>query len=432
MSERCTKPCKMMLPKEGVDMAKWAVVACDQYTSEPDYWEKVNEIVGDAPSTVKITLPEIYLEGDDVAERTEKINAEMIRYEKDGTLTELPTGMILLDRETGRVCGRKGIMMAFDLEAYDYHLGSTSLIRPTEKTVEERIPPRLAVRKNASMELPHIMLLIDDPDRTVIEPIYEKRSELKKVYDVELMQNGGHLTGWFIEEGAMIDQIQNALDKLADRAAFNKKYNLEKDYPIVQYATGDGNHSMATAKANWENIKKTLSEEEMKTHPARFVLAEVVNIHDESLEIEAIYRVLFGADPEDVVSAAKEFFAKNGGSVEEGEVSGAQVFQWTAGNKKGAFSVINSKWAMEVATLQNFLDDYLSTRKNIKIDYIHGLDALAQLSGQEGNMGFYLPDPAKADLFRGVIIDGVLPRKTFSMGEAQEKRFYMEARKIVK
>lgn len=432
MAVRSTKPCKMMLPKEGVDMAKWAVVACDQYTSEPEYWKEVNDFVGDAPSTVRITLPEIYLEGNDVAERTEKINAEMIRYEKEGILQELPSGMILLDRETGRVCGRKGLMMAFDLEEYDYHLGSTSLIRPTEKTVEERIPPRLAVRKNASMELPHIMLLIDDPDRTVIEPIYEKRNDFKKVYDVELMQKGGHLTGWFIPEGEVTDKIQDALDKLADRETFNKKYNLDKDYPIVQYATGDGNHSMATAKANWERIKEGLSEEEKKTHPARFVLAEVVNIHDESLEIEAIYRVLFGADPSDVIAAAKEFFAKNGGSVEEGEVAGGQVFKWTAGSKKGVFTVLNSKWAMEVATLQNFLDDYLSTRKNIKIDYIHGLDSLAQLSEQDGNMGFYLPDPAKADLFRGVIIDGVLPRKTFSMGEAQEKRFYMEARKIVK
>ncbi|MGN0311670.1 MAG: DUF1015 domain-containing protein [Lachnospiraceae bacterium] len=432
MAERCTKPCKMMLPKEGVDMAKWAVVACDQYTSEPEYWNKVNEIVGDAPSTVKITLPEIYLEGNDVEERTAKINAEMIRYEKEGILEELPTGMILLDRDTGRVCGRKGLMMAFDLEAYDYHLGSTSLIRPTEKTVEERIPPRLAVRKNASMELPHIMLLIDDPDRTVIEPVYEKRDQFKKVYDVELMQNGGHLTGWFIPEGEVVDQIQTALDKLADRDSFNKKYNLDKDYPIVHYATGDGNHSMATAKANWERIKETLTSEEIKTHPARFVLAEVVNIHDASLEIEAIYRVLFGADPDDVIAEAKKFFAANGGSVEEGEVSGGQVFKWTAGSRKGAFTVLNSKWAMEVATLQNFLDDYLSTRKNIKIDYIHGLDSLAQLSEQDGNMGFYLPDPAKGDLFRGVIIDGVLPRKTFSMGEAQEKRFYMEARKIVK
>ncbi|MCR4956393.1 MAG: DUF1015 domain-containing protein [Lachnospiraceae bacterium] len=429
---RCTKPCKMMLPKEGVDMAKWAVVACDQYTSEPEYWKQVDEFVKDAPSTVKITLPEIYLEGDDVAERTEKINAEMLRYEEDGTLQELPSGMILLDRETGRVTGRKGIMMAFDLEAYDYHLGSESLIRPTEKTVEERIPPRLAVRKNASMELPHIMLLIDDPERTVIEPIYEKRDELKKVYDVELMQKGGHLTGWFIPEGDVTNQIEEALDKLADRAAFNKKYNLDKDYPIVQFATGDGNHSMATAKANWERIKEGLSEEEKKTHPARFVLAEVVNIHDESLEIEAIYRVLFGADPDDVIAAAKEFYAKNGGSVEEGEVAGGQVFKWTAGNKKGAYTVMNSKWSMEVATLQNFLDDYLKDKKNIKIDYIHGLDSLAQLSEQDGNMGFYLPDPAKGDLFRGVIIDGVLPRKTFSMGEAQEKRFYMEARKIVK
>ncbi|MDO4519088.1 MAG: DUF1015 domain-containing protein [Eubacteriales bacterium] len=430
----CTRVANILFPKKGTDLAKWAVVACDQYTSEPKYWEEVETIVGDAPSTLRITLPEVYLEEDGVDERIENINTCMKQYLEKGILEELPKGMMLLERETGQVCSRKGIVMAFDLEAYDYKPGAVSLIRPTEKTVEERIPPRLKVRLGASVEVPHIMLLIDDPQRTIIEPLFEQMEQFECKYDVELMQNGGHLKGWFIPKGDVTDKIQEGLEKLADREAFRKKYRLEKDYPIVQFATGDGNHSMATAKAYWEQVKKNLTEEEQKDHPARFVLAEIVNIHDESLLIEAIYRVLFDVDPKHVLNAAKSFFEKNGATVTEGEVNeeGVQVFPWYAAETEGVFSVKNSKWSLPVASLQAFLDAYLKENPGAKIDYIHGLDTVKTLSAQKGNMGFYLPDPAKGDLFRGVIMDGVLPRKTFSMGSANEKRYYMEAKCIVK
>lgn len=432
MSVRCTKTANMLFPRQGVDLSKWSVIACDQFTSEPEYWQEADRLVGEAPSTLRLTLPEVYLEAEGVEDRIAAINQTMREYEEDGILEELPAGMMLVSRDTGGACDRKGLVMAFDLEAYDYKPGSASLIRPTEKTVESRIPPRLRVRENASMELPHIMLLIDDPERTVIEPLFALTDQLEKKYDVELMQNGGHLTGWFIPEGELTGQVMDALDQLSDREVFNTKYGLTEDLPLLPFATGDGNHSMATAKAYWEQVKATLSPEEQQDHPARYVLAEVVNVHDESLVIEAIYRVLFGVEPKEVLNAAGEFFACHGAEVLEGEAENAQTFPWYAGANEGCFSVKNSPWSLPVASLQAFLDDFAAKNGEVKIDYIHGLDSLKKLSLAPGNMGFFLPDPAKADLFRGVILDGVLPRKTFSMGEAREKRYYMEGKKIVK
>lgn len=428
----CIRPAHILFPAAGVDLSKWAVIACDQYTSQRDYWQEVEQITADVPSTLHITLPEVYLEDADVTDRISAIHARMKQYLAEGILTELPAGMMLLERRTGGAHGRRGLVMEFDLEAYDYNAGSSSLIRPTEKTVVERIPPRLAVRRGAPVELPHIMLLIDDPGRTVIEPLFEQVHTLEKKYDVDLMQNGGHLDGWFIPEGVLTAQIAERLAALNDRAAFNARYGLTGDLPLLPFAVGDGNHSMATAKANWEEIKPTLSPAERETHPARFVLAELVNIHDESLEIEGIHRALFGVDPEAVLAAAKAFFASRGAeaTVDEAPCTDAQSFPIQYGEKKVCLNVRNSPWALPVATLQNFLDDLLPTVPDARIDYIHGLDALAELAAQPGSMGFRLPDPSKTDLFRGVILDGVLPRKTFSMGEAHEKRFYMEARKI--
>lgn len=432
MSVRCTRTANMLFPRKGTDLSRWSVNACDQFTSEPEYWQEAERLVGEAPSALRLTLPEVYLEAEDVEERIAAIHAAMRDYEREGILEELPAGMMLVSRDTGGACTRKGLVMAFDLEAYDYKPGSQSPIRPTEKTVESRIPPRLKVRQNASLELPHIMLLIDDPERTVIEPLFALTEQLEKKYDVELMQNGGHLTGWFIPEGELTEQVQAALERLSDRTVFNAKYGLTKDLPLLPFATGDGNHSMATAKAYWEQVKATLSPEEQENHPARYVLAEVVNVHDESLVIEAIYRVLFGVNPANVLAAARDFFAGHGAEVVDGKAADAQTFPWYARAESGCFSVKNSPWSLPVASLQAFLDDYVANNSQVKIDYIHGLDSLKKLSAVPGNMGFYLPDPAKADLFRGVILDGVLPRKTFSMGEAREKRYYMEAKKIVK
>ena len=427
---------KLLMPREGIDLSKWAVIACDQYTSQPDYWNNADAIVGDAPSTLRLTLPEVYLEQPDVKERTAKIQDAMLRYQQDGTLTEYEPGMMLVERTT-KSGTRRGVVLSFDLEAYDYQAGSQSLIRPTEKTVVERIPPRLAVREGASLELPHIMLLIDDPDRKVIEPLFADKDTFRKAYDTDLMLDGGHLSGWFVPEGKETAALIERLNGLADPETFNKKYGLTGEHAVLPYAVGDGNHSMATAKANWERIKQGLSEEERQDHPARFVLAEVVNIHDDSLEIEGIHRVLFHIHPREVFQAADDFFRLHGGMAYCGDPKSApstnvQSFPCMFHGEQVTLCIVDSPWALPVATLQNFLDDFLEKNPKSHIDYIHGADVVRELSQDARNMGFLLPDPAKEDLFRGVILDGVLPRKTFSMGEAQEKRYYMEARKIVK
>lgn len=427
---------KLLMPREGIDLSKWAVIACDQYTSQPDYWNNADSIVGDVPSTLRLTLPEVYLEQPDVKERTAKIQDAMLRYQQDGTLTEYEPGMMLVERTT-KSGTRRGVVLSFDLEAYDYQAGSQSLIRPTEKTVVERIPPRLAVREGASLELPHIMLLIDDSDRKVIEPLFADKDAFRKAYDTDLMLNGGHLSGWFVPEGKETAALIERLNGLADPETFNKKYGLTGEHAVLPYAVGDGNHSMATAKANWERIKQDLSEEERQDHPARFVLAEVVNIHDDSLEIEGIHRVLFHIHPREVFQAADDFFRLHGGMAYCGDPKSApstnvQSFPCMFHGEQVTLCVVDSPWALPVATLQNFLDDFLEKNPKSHIDYIHGADVVRELSQDARNMGFLLPDPAKEDLFRGVILDGVLPRKTFSMGEAQEKRYYMEARKIVK
>lgn len=427
---------KLLMPREGIDLSKWAVIACDQYTSQPDYWNNADAIVGDAPSTLRLTLPEVYLEQPDVKERTAKIQDAMQRYQQDGTLTEYEPGMMLVERTT-KSGTRRGVVLSFDLEAYDYQAGSQSLIRPTEKTVVERIPPRLAVREGASLELPHIMLLIDDPDHKVIEPLFADKDAFRKAYDTDLMLDGGHLAGWFVPEGKETAALIERLNGLADPETFNKKYGLTGEHAVLPYAVGDGNHSMATAKANWERIKQGLSEEERQDHPARFVLAEVVNIHDDSLEIEGIHRVLFHSHPREVFQAADDFFRLHGGMAYCGEPKSApstnvQSFPCMFHGEQVTLCIVDSPWALPVATLQNFLDDFLAKNPKSHIDYIHGADVVRELSQDARNMGFLLPDPAKEDLFRGVILDGVLPRKTFSMGEAQEKRYYMEARKIIK
>lgn len=431
MANRCTRVPNIMMPREGADLSKWAVIACDQYTSQPDYWMETDRIVGNAPSTLRLTLPEVYLEDADVEARTAAIHDTMRQYLADGTLRMLPAGFVLTERFSGGAHPRRGLMLAVDLEAYDYKPGSQSYIRPTEKTVVERIPPRLKVRTGAALELPHIMILIDDPARTVIEPLFDRCEAFTKLYDTDLMQGGGHIIGWFIPEGRETDEIEAQLEALIDRAAFNKKYGCTDAQALLPYAVGDGNHSMATAKAYWEEVKSSLSEEEQANHPARFALVEVVNIHDESLIIEPIHRVMFDVDADDLLDCAHRFFEAHGCNSSLTE-RGAHSFPYCTANGSGVLGVQNPKWAIPLGTLQAFLDEYLAEHPNAKIDYIHGADVVEQLGSQPGNIGFLLPDIEKNDLFRGVIFDGVLPRKTFSMGEAHEKRYYMEAHKIIK
>lgn len=276
-------------------MEKWAVVACDQYTSEPEYWKEVENIVGDAPSTLKITLPEIYLEQDNVQERIANINKEMDHLLSTDFFKTLDNSLIYLERTGADGKVRKGLIGMVDLEDYSYEKGSQSLIRATEGTVLERIPPRVRVRENASLELPHVMLLIDDEKKEIIEGLTDKVTSEDVVYDFDLMQNGGHVKGYKVPENLM-DGIFKGLEELADKDNFEAKYNV-KDKGVLLFSVGDGNHSLATAKACYENLKKTMSEEEAKNSLARYALVEVVNLHSDALEFEPIHRVVFGVEP---------------------------------------------------------------------------------------------------------------------------------------
>ncbi|MBQ7036846.1 MAG: DUF1015 domain-containing protein [Clostridia bacterium] len=403
-------PADILLPKNK-NWEKWSVVACDQYTSEPEYWEEVEKIVGDAPSTLRLTLPEIFLENEDAPERIAKIGAAMKDYEPE--MEEMQNTFIYVERTISEGRVRRGVVGKIDLEAYNYEKGAKSPVRATEGTVIERIPPRLRVREGATMELPHIMILIDDRKKTVIEPLIKTKGE--KLYDFDLMQGGGHIRGYKVA-AADAERMQEAIEKLGEE--FMERTGEEN--PFI-FAMGDGNHSLATAKAYYENIKKTLSPEEAANHPARYALCEIVNLHDEALVFEPIHRVIFGVDPEEVLADFAAFCKEN-----EGENEPQEIPYYFKG-AEGTIHVIKPASPLAVGTLQRFLDE-----KGIKTDYIHGADVVKRLGSEEGNMGFILPSMDKNALFSAVEADGVLPRKTFSMGEACEKRFYLEARKIVK
>lgn len=410
------KKANILIPN-GVDLEKWSVVACDQYTSQPEYWKEVENIVGDAPSSLNITFPEVYLcEGDS---RIEKINKCMDKYIKDGIFKEYKNSLIYMERTIDGKKVRKGIVGAIDLEEYDFKKGADSQVRATEGTVLERIPPRVKIRENAPLELPHVMILIDDAKREIIENLAAKKQDMQKLYDFELMQGGGHLAGYLIPD-SLADETLKKLEKLSEKEEFAKRYSSNKA-PLT-YAVGDGNHSLATAKTCWENLKKTLSDEDFKNHPARFALCELENIHDDALEFEPIHRVVFDTDVEALLNALASYYEVN----DAGE---GQCIEYVSADKCGKLYIKNPKSELTVGTLQIFLDDYLKDHEG-KIDYIHGDDVCRTLGEKPGNIGFILPPMEKSQLFLGVINDGVLPRKTFSMGEAYEKRFYLEAKMI--
>ena len=422
---------EIMLPKEGTDYFKWAVVACDQFTSEPEYWEKVEEIVGDAPSTLRLMLPELYLDKPDEADRIKAVRAAMDTYLSDGTLRKMEPGCMLVKR-TAEGRSRYGLVIATDLEAYDFNKGSQSLTRATEGTVVERIPPRLRIRGDAPIEMPHIIILIDDPEKTVIEPLVKQPREV--IYDTDLMMDGGHITGSFIKE-EYLSGAKEALSALYDNA--EQKYGAGH---VIFQAMGDGNHSLATAKTAWENIKKTLSPEEIETHPARYALCEIENIHDEGIVFEPIHRVIFanqGQSGMELVQRALDHLDEFNGSAALAEADapvpeGAFVIPYITLTGRGKIIIEQPESKLEVGCLQHALDIMVKEEKCCGIDYIHGKDALEKLSSREGNAGFMLPAMDKFLLFPAVAADGALPRKTFSMGEANEKRYYIEARCIAK
>ncbi len=402
-----------------VDGTRWAVVACDQYTSEPQYWETAKKIVGNAPSTLSMILPEVYL-----AESESRIPAinEAMKKMLTEALVSHPDTMIVLERTQSDGAIRKGLIGAVDLERYDYRKGSDSLIRATEGTVLERIPPRVAVRRGAVLELPHVMLLIDDPQKSVIEPLLSVCQEQSPLYDFDLMLKGGHVRAFTLSK-ELQQQAKECLGALITPEAMASRYQDASLAPLL-FAVGDGNHSLATAKASYEEIKATIGEEAAKSHPARYALVEIVNLHDEALQFEPIYRVVFGCESENLLSALKKHLASLSGD------AAPQTLHCITANTEYDLTAPHPVQQLTVGTLQSFLDDYAKSHPGIEVDYIHGEDSLRSLISNEGTVGFLFEGMRKDELFRTVIYDGALPRKTFSMGHAPDKRYYLECRRI--
>jgi hypothetical protein len=422
------------LPREGIDLTRWAVIACDQFTSQPEYWDQVKKIVGDAPSTYQLILPEVYLGKPEEAEKLDNINQTMKQYLTQGIL-QPHEGMIYIERSlAGKT--RKGLLVCLDLEKYDYTKGTTSLIRPTEGTIQDRLPPRIKIRENAALELPHILVLIDDPQNIVIGAATEIKADLPILYDFELMLGSGHISGWMVKDLPLEKRIVDGLTSLADPQKFKAKYNLPGKQNVLLYAMGDGNHSLATAKAIWDKVKFSVG----MVHPSRYALVELVNVHDTGLEFEPIHRVLFDVKV-DIFDKIRSAFRENvkitkvTDSTQLKELvsqSTAEVQRVGLVDSAGihVMELVHQTLNLPVGNLQEFLDALIKSVGADCIDYVHGEDTVFDLGRKPGNVGFYLPAMKKTELFRTVILDGALPRKTFSMGEAIEKRFYLEARKI--
>ena len=405
-------PADILLPY-GQNMKKWSVVACDQYTGSPEYWKEIYEWVGSSPSTLHLTLPEIFLGQPGTEARIDAIHKHMEEYLEERILRRHLNTMVYVERtlENGRV--RKGLVGALDLEAYDFTPGALSLCRPTEETVASRIPPRQKVRMGAPLESPHALILIDDASHSVIAPLEAQKEHLKKVYDFELMQHGGHIKGYTLNE-ALMTQVNDALTALKD--ASQQKYGS----PLL-YLVGDGNHSIATAKACYERLKKNLGEK-AKEHPARYMLVEITNLHSSGTVFEPIHRVLYNVNKADLFAELSTLHPQNS---TEGQTLGIY-----ADGVEKSFTLTNPTSKLTVGTLQPLIDDYIARHPEVEVDYIHEEQVLKNCCKAKNSVGFILPAIEKDCFFESIVKDGILPRKTFSMGESNDKRYYLECRKI--
>ncbi len=398
----------ILIPKKGTDMTKWSVVSCDQYTSEMEYWDKLYKEVGDAPSTLKIIFPEVFLPLEEGTERIKKINETMAKYIESGLFEEIKDSYILIKRDTCLGHSRLGLVAPVDLEDYSFIQPCSSVIRSTEDVVRDRIPPRLKIRRGAPIELPHIILLIDDRKKEVIEPLWEERDNFEKLYDFDLNMNGGHIVGYKVDA----KRVQGIFENYANNTVKNL-YGKESNFV---FAVGDGNHSLATAQAYWNEIKEDLTEEERKTHPARFALCEIENLHSEGILFEPIHRFVFNADRDfiDYLSVNLKGDAK------------VRVF----GNGEQREINVDSNSAKAIADIQKVVDSYIKENNACSVDYVHGEESLNSVSKNNKGIAIYMPKLEKEDLFGYVQDNGTLCRKSFSMGEADEKRFYLEAKRI--
>jgi len=402
------KPADILIPKD-VPIFSWSTVACDQYSSEPEYWEKARNAASTQPSTYHMIYPECYLGVTNAEEYIDGINRTMRQYLDCGVFETLEDSYVYVERTlaTGRL--RRGIVGALDLDAYEYTPGNRAPVRATEGTVAERIPPRVLIRQNAPLELPHVMILIDDPEHTVIEPVTELIDELPLAYSGRLMLGGGSIRGHRLF-GGMAKMVDLALDKLSSQKE-------------MVFAVGDGNHSLASAKACYEQLKRKLPKEQWSTHPARYALVEIVNLYDNSLEFEPIHRIVQEVNPDHLLNELNRFYNLSPSP------DGSEKLTYIIGGRESCVWVKNPPSPLTVGTLQKFLDDYKG-KTPCRIDYIHGDEVVKKLSQKKNAVGFLLPPMDKKLLFPAVMADGVLPRKTFSMGHAEDKRYYLECRKI--
>ncbi len=404
----------ILLPRKENLSDVWAVCACDQYTGEPAYWAETDRLAGEKPSALRLILPEVYLEDADVTDRIAKIQQTMQEYLSGNVFEEYKNAMIYVERIQSDGKMRAGLVGKIDLEQYDYSKGSVSPVRATEATVPERIPPRVRIRRGAALELPHIMILLDDTQKTVIEPLGEQTASLEKVYDTKLMQGGGSIKGWLVPEAEQ-QRILDALTALSTQSG--------SEHPLV-YAMGDGNHSLATAKAFYEEWKAANPGADTENAPMRYALVELVNLHSPALEFEAIHRILQQIDAQKLLADMTDALA-----LSTDAAAGRQAFTVILNGAKTTYYIGKPTSNLTVGSVQSFLDAWLKANGG-KIDYIHGADVVENLAKEANSMGILLPDMQKSELFPTVIADGALPRKTFSMGHAADKRYYMEARKI--
>ena len=397
---------EIWMPNEKVDLTKWACIACDQYTSQPEYWAEVEKVVADAPSTLRMMLPEVYLPATE--ERLASIDGHMAQYMADGILENKGEYITYIERGSSNSKTRHGWLVAIDLEAYDFDPSKQALIRASEATVISRIPPRVKIRASARLEMPHVMLLVDDPNFTLDSITTNGNKDV--IYDLDLMANGGHITGYKVAQDTAMTLIE-AMESMESEGG-------------MLFAVGDGNHSLASAKALWEQLKANGAD---ANHPARFALVEVVNIHDQALDFEPIHRVVLKAKMENFFDAMTAYFAEEGIQLDaEGDTP---IFTLYAdGNEIPIYT--DAAIPMVVKPIQMFLDRY-AEENEIEVDYIHGEQDLKTICDRDGGIGILLPAISKAGVMESVSRSGALPRKAFSMGEAMDKRYYMEVRKIV-
>lgn len=406
-TERVVKVPKILLPKKGIDMEKWATIACDQFTSTPEYWERLVAFVGDSPSTLKLTCPEIYLSRD-VSGEVKKVQAEMRKYLDEGIFDERE-GFVLVERQVGNDY-RIGLMAAIDLDAYDWHRVRTP-IRATEDTLMERLPVRISIRKGAEIEAPHAIILMDDREKDIIEPLYAARDGFEKLYDFELNMGGGHIRGWLVPR----QREQEILDKIA--ALNTPELQIEKygSDAGIMLAVGDGNHSVATAKVCYEELKQSLTCEQQKTCPARYMLVELVNLHGGGMEFSPIHRYFKVRDDEFVAKLKASLYG-----------DGRLKIMYKGGEE---YIKCPENAGTAITEIQRLVEAYIK-ETGTEIDYVHDVIHLKECVDKSDGMGIVMPAFSRSDLFGYVVNVGNLPKKAFSIGEAEQKRYYLECRKI--